>query len=288
MAFEYQTVSTQPNKSVVVNFSAPIVFYLPSISYYSFTYGNSDHHVQEFALSLNVNQPSPQQLQIEVVGILQDSSGNTIDNADSLVNVVILAWTGTNPGTLLLANANGIVNGQQSEPIALPSPSLSTLQSILSGFDLAYAGDHHVLYEGDGVSARQNGSTGYILGQASMGDSSGNKATTATVNGGLIAVATGVDLNVGFQVVGGQQTSNQVSVPFSKNVKSAAVMMISNTASYSGDHHIQTVGAGCTGWSINGSTVLLSNARAFMNDKSGNHQDDAKSSVSLLVVGFYA
>jgi hypothetical protein len=289
MAFEYQRVSTRPNKSVTVNFAAPIVFYLPSISYYSFTCGKNDHHVLQFGLSLNINQPSSQQLHIDVVGILMDSSGNSIDNSDSLVDIVVLAWTGTNPGTLLLANANAIASGSQSEPIPLPSPSLSTLQSVLSGFNLAYQTDHHVLYEGDGVSSRQNGSTGYILGQAAMGDGSGSRATTATVDGGLIAVASGDDLNVGFQILSSQQTSNQVSVPFAKNLKSAAVMVINNKAAYagSGDHHVKTVGAGCTGWSVNGPSVLLDNARAFISDGSGNHQDDSKSDVSLLVVGFY-
>jgi hypothetical protein len=289
MAFEYQRVSTQPNKSVTVNFAAPIVFYLPGISYYYFTCGNNDHHVLQFGLSLNVNQPSPQQLHIDVIGTLMDSSGHSIDNSDSLVDVVVLAWTGTNPGTLLLSNTSAIANGGQSEPIPLPSASLSTLQSALSGFNLAYQTDHHVLYEGSGVSSRQNGTTGYILGQAAMGDGSGNRATTATVDGGLIAVASGVDLNVDFQVLASQQTSNQVSVSFAKNLKSAAVMIINNKAAYpgSGDHHVKTVGAGCTGWSVNGPTVLLDNARALISDGSGNHQDDSKSDVSLLVIGFY-
>src|SRR5690606_32385090 len=91
MAFEYQSISTQPNRSVVLNFSAPVVFYLPGISYYSLTHGRKDHHVQELGLSLEVNQPSPQQLQVQVNGIMRDSSGNGIDDVDSRVTVVVLA-----------------------------------------------------------------------------------------------------------------------------------------------------------------------------------------------------
>ncbi|HXH14373.1 MAG TPA: hypothetical protein VNP04_31995 [Alphaproteobacteria bacterium] len=288
MPFEYQTVTTPPNQSILMNFSQPIVFYVPSISYYSFSYGNTDHHVQEFGLSLNVNQPSPQQLHIDVTGILQDSSGHTIDNNASTVTVVTLAWVGTNPGTILLANANGISNNGQSGAIALPSSSLSTLQAVLSGFDLAYSSDHHVLYEGSGASAQQNGSTAIILGKAQMGDSSGNRATTATINGGLIAVASGTNPGVGFQVLAGEQTTSQVNVSFPQNLSDAAILMLNNYAAYSGDHHVQTVGAGCTGWSVHGNTVQLENASAFICDHSGHSQDNSKSSVSLLVVGFYA
>lgn len=289
MAFEYQSISTQPNRSVVLNFSAPVVFYLPGISYYSLTHGRKDHHVQELGLSLEVNQPSPQQLQVQVNGIMRDSSGNGIDDVDSRVTVVVLAWTGTNPGTLLLANAGGIPNNGQSGPIPLPSASLAVFQAVLSGFSLSYtSGDHHVLYENSGVGIQQNGATGFIQGKAGMGDSSGNTASNPTVNGGLIAAASGVDLNADFQVLAAQQTNAQVSVSFAKPLKAAAAMIINNSASYSKDHHVKTVGAGTTGLSINGSTVVLDNARAFLSDSSDNNQDDSKSSVSLLVIGFYA
>lgn len=288
MPFEYQSFTTNPNKSTTVKFNQDVIHYLPAVAYYSLSYGSSDHHVEEVALRLSVNQPSPTELSVTVTAVLDDKSGNTIDNAESSVTVVVLAWTGADPGTIQLASASGIPNNGQSGPISLPSSNLSTFQTVFAGFDLSYGNsDHHVLYQGAGTSGEQSGSTGYIVGSAQMSDSNGNSASTATVNGGLIAIAAGTDAGVGFQLLANQQSASPVYANFPKPVKSAAVMLVSQTASFSSDHHIQTLGAGCSGWSINGSQVELKNARAFMNDGSGNHQNDSKSNVSVLVVGFY-
>jgi len=289
MPFEYQSFTTNPNKSTTIQFSQNVIYYLPAVAYYSLSYGSSDHHVEEVALRLSVNQPSQTQLMVTVNAVLQDHGGNTIDNAESSVTVVVLAWTGTDPGTIQLASASNIANNGQSGPITLPSSNLSTFQTAFAGFDLSYgSSDHHVLYQGAGVSGEQSGSTGYVVGSARMGDSSGNTASTATVNGGLIAVAAGTDPGVGFALSANQQSDSPVYVNFPKTLKQAAVMLVSQTASFSSDHHIQTVGAGCSGWSVNGNAVQLDNARAFMNDGSGNHHNDSKSNVTMLVVGFYA
>jgi hypothetical protein len=289
MPFEYKKVSTPPNKSIVINFDNPLVFYIAGIAYYSLTYGRGDEQVQEIGLSLGVNQPSPKQLLIQVTGVLQDSSGNGIDPTQSKVDVVVLAWTGTNPGNLLLQGAADIVNGGQSVPIPLPGATFDVLQTVLTGFDLAYSPTQQsVLYQGTGVSALQSGSNGYVLGQATMGDSSGNHASIARVGGGLIAISSGTATNVGFQVLANQQTTNQVSATFPNTVRDAAVLIINGYARYSsGARQIQTAGAGTTGWSVSGKTVNLNNAQAFMRDAGGETQDDTQSSVSLLVVGFY-
>jgi hypothetical protein len=288
MPFEYKKVTTQPNTSIVVEFANPLVFYIPGISYHSFKYPLSDAQVQQISLSLGVNQPSPRQLLISVIGVLQDSSGNGIDSSNSRVDVVVLAYTGTSPGNLLLQGAADIVNGGESVPIPLPSSTFDVLQTVLSGFDLAYGAQQSVLYFGNGVSALQSGRNGYVLGQASMGDSSGNHASTARIDGGLIAVNSGIAINVGFQVLAGQQTANQVSATFPNALKDAAVLIINSYARYSsGARQVATIGAGTTGWTISGKTVQLANAQAFMSTAGGETQDDTQSSVSLLVVGFY-
>jgi hypothetical protein len=291
MPFEYQTVKTNPNKSITMDFSQPIVFFVPCIAYYSLKFnGNTDHHVQELGLRLSTNQPSPTQLMITITGTLRDKGGKTIDNAESTVTVVVLAWVGTNPGTIQLAAASNIANHSQSQPIPLPSSSLATLQTVLAGFNLSYGNtDHHVLYQGAGVAAEQSGATGYILGTVKMADSSGNNASTGTVNGGLIAVASGTDPGVGFMISPNNQSSSPIYVQFPKTLSAAAVMLVHEHAEYkSVDHHVLTVGAGCSGWSVNGKTVQLNDARAFMSDSSNSRQDDSKSGVTLLIVGFYA
>ncbi len=288
MPFEYKKVSAQPNKSIVIDFDNPLVFYIPGIAYWSFSYANSDEQVQEVALSLGVNQPSPKRLMIQVTGVLQDTIGNSLDPTQSTVEVVVLAYTGTNPGNLLLQGAADIPNGGQSVPIPLPGNTFDVLQTVLSGFDLAYGAQQQVLYFSNGVSALASGRNGYVLAQASMGDSSGNHATTARVAGGVIAVNSGTTINAGFQVVPGAQTTSPVDVPFPQTVKDAAVFIINSRVVFSsGARQVQTIGAGTTGWSVSGTTVKLKDARAFMKTGSGEEQDDKQSSVSLLVVGFY-
>src|SRR5262249_50229795 len=132
MPFEYKKVSTQPNKSIVINFDNPLVFYIPGIAYYSFSYVSTDGKgLQEVSLSLGVNQPSPTQLLIQVTGVLRDSSGNAIDTSKSKVDVVVLAYTGMNPQNLLLQGATDIVNGGQSVPIPLPGSSFDVFQTVL-------------------------------------------------------------------------------------------------------------------------------------------------------------
>lgn len=288
MPFVFNSITTNPNKSVSFTFEQPVVNYVVGYAYSSFTYGSKDHHVQKYALKLTTNQPSSTQLIVNVTGVLQDSSGNTIDNGSSTVTVCVIAWVGTNPGTIALTSATGINNDSSSGPIPLPSSNLSTLQSILSGFDLAYDKDHHVLYETSGVGTQQSGSTGYITGKVAMGDSSGNVDSTASVSGGLIAVAGGTDSGASFTVVPSKQTTGSFKVSFGQTLSNAIVFVVDSYAAYSADHHVKTVGAGSSGWSVSGNTVTLNNASAFISDGSGNHQDNDKSSVTLLVVGLHA
>lgn len=289
MPFEFKSVTTNTNKSVLLEFTQPIVSYVAGYAYSTFSISGADHHVREYSLRLSSNQPQPKQLNITVTGILEDGNGNKIDNSISKVTVCVLAWVGTNPGTLALASATGINNGASSAGFALPSPTLGTLQSVLNGFDLAYSGsDHHVLYETSGVGVQQNGTSASIVGKAAMGDASGNTASTAYVNGGLIAISAGSDLGAEFKGLSSTQTSDSFQVNFSRDLSSALVMVIDSYASFSADHHIKTVGSGCSGWRVDGNTVTLDNARSFLSDGSGNRQDDAESSVTLLVIGLYA
>jgi hypothetical protein len=290
MPFEYQSFTTKPNLSNTVKFTQPITHYLPGIAYYCLTYGNGDnnHFVQEVALKLSVEgQPSPEELTIKVSGTLQDKSGHAIDNDNSLVTVVVLAWTGADPGTIQLDSASDI--SHESGPINLVSPSLSAFLTVLAGFRLFYGSntDHQVLYQEAGVSGKQSGSTGYIVGSAKIRDGSGSTEVVATVNGGLIAIAKDAVPGVEFRLLANQQKKGPFDVQFLKPLKGAAVMLVSEFAAYWDQHHILTIGAGCSGWSVNGDKVQLKDARAFMNDSSGSFQNDYKSNVTILVVGFY-
>src|SRR5262249_31609128 len=134
-----------------------------------------------------------EQTPIEVIAhaTLSDASGHTIDNANSYVQVAILAWTGDRNMTML---ESATVNNNQniSVPVPTSTPVLG-LQPILSGFDLAYpsgGGDHSVRAVEVGISASlQNPGFASLGGTASMTDARGYYASTAIIAGSLLATS---------------------------------------------------------------------------------------------------
>ena len=288
MPVQLRYTTTQPNETVTFDFGAnnQVLSYVAGIAYWKFSYGSDDHHVKTAALSLTTNQADSHTVTAKVNATLSDNSGNNISNADSSVVVCCVAVVNSADSNLALGGANSIPNQGASSPIALPGSSLAISSSFLSGFNLSYgSSDHHVHDFTTSAGFTQNGSQGQITAVAEMSDGSGNSASTATINGGLIA-ATPSETGVYAQAKTNLQTTSSVDVEFSKPISDAVVLLQDLDVQFGDDddHHVKTFGGGTTGWEVHATSVTLDNARAFMSDDSGNNQVDSASSVSVLVV----
>jgi hypothetical protein len=288
MPITTKSQSTEPNKTITFDFGSDNVLrYVLGVAYWSFTYGSNDHHIKTVSLDLASNQPSASKIDCTVTGQLMDDSGNNIKNSSSSVTVCCIAELNSTDANISLAGAQGIPNGGNSGPIALPGSSLTISQAVLAGFNLSYSKDHHVRKLGTVAGFTANGSQGTITSQAWMADDSGNTASTATINGGLIA-ANPSEAGLLAESKTNQQTTDKLIVGFEKTLSSAVVILQSLHMEFSKDHHVKTLGGGCTGWSVDGKNVTLDNARAFMKDDSGHNQVDGSSSVSLAIFGIPA
>lgn len=282
MPIEIKSVSSSPNKTVVFDFSDKVLAYVVGVTYWKFSFGNDDHHVKTLLLSLESNQPNSTQVTATITARLDDDTGHGISNGDSLVNVSCIAVITAADGNISLANANAIASGSSSGEISLPSNTLSTGAAFLSGWSLTQSADHHVKTFQTTAGFKQSGNLGQITSQAQMVDSSGNFAS-GSINGGLVAASTS-ERGILSRALVNQQTGSSQDVNFNTDLKDAAVMLQSLAVTFGGkDHHVKSIGGGCTGWKVNGQKVTLNNAQAFITDDSGNSQSNADSSVSLIV-----
>ncbi len=282
MPIEIKSVSSSPNKTVVFDFSDKVLAYVVGVTYWKFSFGNDDHHVKTLLLSLESNQPNSTQVTATITARLDDDTGHGISNGDSLVNVSCIAVITAADGNISLANANAIASGSSSGEISLPSNTLSTGAAFLSGWSLTQSADHHVKTFQTTAGFKQSGNLGQITSQAQMVDSSGNFAS-GSINGGLVAASTS-ERGILSRALVNQQTGSSQDVNFNADLKDAAVMLQSLAVTFGGkDHHVKSIGGGCTGWKVNGQKVTLNNAQAFITDDSGNSQSNADSSVSLIV-----
>lgn len=276
---------TAPNKTVTFDFgSDQVLSYVVGIADWSFTFGSSDHHVKDLSLSLASNQPDFHTVITKVTAVLSDESGNNINDSDSSVIVCCLALVNSADSNLTLAGANAIPNNGASAPIALPGSSLSIAAAFLSGFDLSFGdSDHHVHSVLTAAGLTASGTQGQITAQAAMDDSSGHGASTASINGGLIA-ATPSETGLYTKSQTNVQSTDPVTIEFGTKISDAAVLLQDVDMQFDGDHHIKTLGGGTSGWTVKSTSVVLDNARAFMSDDSGHNEAGGSSGVSLVVV----
>jgi hypothetical protein len=287
MPVAIRNTKTDPNKTVTFNFGSDrVLSYVVGIADWSFTFGSSDHHVRTLSLSLASNQPDAHTVTTKVTAVLSDASGNNIKNSDSSVFVCCVALVNSADSNLTLAGANAIPNNGASAPIALPGSSLSIAAAFLSGFDLSFGGgsDHHVHSVLTAAGLTASGTQGQITAQAAMEDSSGHGASTASINGGLIA-ATPSETGLYAKSETNLQTSDPVDIEFGTKISDAAVLLQDVDVQFDGgDHHVKTLGGGASDWTVRSTSVTLANARAFMRDDSGHNEASGSSSVSLVVV----
>ena len=295
MAIELKYKTVNPGDTATFDFSSDdggdhtVQAYAVGIAFFELSYGDTDHHVQTASVSLSTNKPDATTVTAKVSAKLKDNSGHNLKKSDSSVTVCCIAVTGAADPNTVLNNQYGILSGSQSAGIALPSSNPQVLQAFLSGFDLSFGSnsDHHMQGADAVAGSSLNGSTAYITSEANMWDNSGHNASTATIDGGLIAQTT--ESGIVIKVKSDEQTSNPVDVDMGQPIDKAVVLLLSWTMQFdSGDHHVKKMLAGCSDWDITGDnndTVTLDFAHAHLKDNSGNDQNNNKSDVSLVIIG---
>jgi hypothetical protein len=299
-AIQYQTLPFNGLWSHIFNFPDGVSSYIVGFPYFYLDFEfnqTSEHAVQQLGLSLSLGSPPASgqvqsEINVEVIPTLSDASGTTIDLGQSWVMVAVIAWTGAEDPLIMLASDQTVSN-DASQLINLPTGTpASGLLPILSGFDLEYAStayDVETIKVGVSVSP-PNQDTAQLGGTASMQDEGGHVAggsggSTATITGSLLATSKS---SPGFvtQALPGQQSGNPVCVNFDSPLDSAVPLITGFQVQYPGNtgHLVEWISAGTQSWSVNGSTVMLSNAQAQIYD-TVNKQDNTKSNVSLVVVG---
>lgn len=266
-------------------FSGQVQSFLFGISSYELTYGSStDHHVQTASIALNASKIG-KQVTVNYSVVFKDDSGNSYNSSESNLTVTVAAWIGDSPSrsTDLVNWARSIDNNGSSEPIELPQPPLSAA-AVISGFDVSYGDDdHHVERVYTSVGANPSGQNVKLTASVGMYDHSGNNASTANANAGLI---TTFQNDPGFEI---QVHTSGGKISFAKPVKQIGTFVQDFDMSYGNtDHHVRTlevwnyIGGS---WSPGDSSADLY-LGAVMNDDSGNSSSSA--SATSLVIGVYA
>lgn len=279
MPISVRSKKVHPGETAQFTFPDNVVSFTTGIAYWSFNFGSNDHHVRKLSLGLTSNQ-SGNTINVKVNGTLSDDNGGVLNASGSYVTVCIVAVTGSVDYNITLANANAISSNGASSPINLPGTSLGISQAFIAGFDFVQEADHHVRKVVTAAGFSANGTTGQITSHAQLNDDRGHDAT-ATINGGLVAANTS-ETGIRSSTVVNQQTTDALVVDFGRPIAEAVVMIQDLEVTFDGDHHVLTFGGGTTGWVVNGNTVALENARAFMKDSHEN-QVNKDSWVSLVV-----
>lgn len=285
MPLEIQVDIVKPNTTRTFTFSDTITQPLVGISGYQLSFGETtDHHLQTVSISLATNQ-SGSVLQVTPNAILRDGSGHNLDPSNSWITIIAMAWVATAEPDLEFACVNNIADSYNSSDIAIPCTNPSTLQAILTGFNLSFgSGDHHFQSYLFSAGSLRNGGNAAISGSAALLDGSGNIASTAAINGGLIANCC-ASLGLQLQHVESLQGTT-VACTFTEGVTAFQPFLTSVKAAFSGsDHHLKTLSAYLKISGQEGLDVTVTGG-AYVADNSGNHQDDSLSSVSGFVIGY--
>lgn len=283
MPYEIKTITTQPNRDVPFDFSDAVTHFFVGISRWSFTFGSNDHHVRRLEVSVVSARPTERRVNCRVNVRMQDDSGHDVVNASSSITLVCIAQTVANDFRVTISSVDAVQSGTSGGNIVLPDSKLAVAQPVLEGWNLAYSTDHHVKKVQVAAGFAQNGNTAQISAIAQMSDGSGNSAS-GSVDAWLFASTSSDIPLLTTSVLSAQSTGTVPPITFPRPIKDGAALIQGFSLAYRGDdHHIRTIGAGTSGWSVAGNSLILKDARAFMSDDSGNQQSNNESSVSLAV-----
>lgn len=266
---------TRANLPATFDFDAPIVNYVVGVAYWNFSFsGDDDHHVKTIELSLDNNKPHASQVQSFVRATLRDEHGASIDNSASTVHLVCIAESVVDDGNIAMANIENVASGSLGGSLPMPGTNTATGQAFLSGWSVTYpVGDHHVKLFELAVGFAASGTTGQISSLAKMSDDTG-KSASGTIDGGLVATNL-TQRGLLVRQTGPLQTTGAVNVDFGAPIKEGGAIIQRLRLSYDReDHHVDTIGGGSSGWTVSGNSLVLTNARAFMQDRSNHRQDN--------------
>ncbi len=289
MPLEFASGSVRPNSSFNHDFDNTIAKVVVGIRSFNLSYGaGTDHDVETVSVFLTSSY-SGKQLTVEVNATLSDDSGHTLALDGSSVELVAIAWTGVDNPSLTLANEYDIGNGSSSPPITVACTSPLVRTAVLSGFDLSYGSlDHYVKAMEAGIGTLQSGAEVKLSASAQLYDDSGNRASVATADGGLLA---NCDPSLPMQVIATgdmQNLSPDKRIDFgSSAIDTFQVLLTGFRIQYqdNDDHAVTTVGATIS-LGLTGPGFAEVNGATWINDDSGHRQDDSLSHVSGVVIGY--
>lgn len=286
MPLETQVKATRPGGSLTFDFVGNIAKVAVGIRAFNLSFGAGDeHHVETVGIQL-ISSYTNNALVVLVNATLDDDGGNNLMPDGSSVEVVAIAWTGIDNPDVTLANALDVANGQASSGIAVPCTTPLVRAALLSGFELSFGNtDHEVKVIEAGAGTAQSGSTVQVTASARMFDDSGNSATTATIDGGLLVSC---DPTLPFQVLAtGDLQNARKTLAFDSRINTFEALLTGFRVQYAGntDHDVTTVGGVISIQSSEAGSATASGA-TYINDDSGNRQDDTLSHVTGVVVGY--
>jgi hypothetical protein len=171
--FDFWDESTSPGNWINIS------QFLVGISGFCLSYGSDDHEVTSMSVALTVVAQTTTSITVQASLDMTDGSHN-LSVSDSFVDVTVLALTANDP-LVVMQNIATL-----PATVAIPQISQQSLP-ILAGFALAYGSYHYVNIININVGCNLANSSDIVTvtGTASMSDSSGNTAETATVNAGV-------------------------------------------------------------------------------------------------------
>lgn len=235
MSLEIRTIEVDLTKeSSSLTYLQDVKAYVSALSGFHLEYHDKDHHVKECKISVNMSNSNSKTIDVDYSAVLKDNSNHSLDKKKSWLRISVIAWIGSDSeDTLTLVNRNNIESEGRGVNVQLPSGTTHILKPFLSGFDVAYNGDHHVHKFWANAYVAKSGTTAQLTTKVGMEDSSRNSTKNASGNVGLIATYIA---DPGFEI---KQGINDRIISFSKNVKKATIVITHINVEYlGGDHHV--------------------------------------------------
>lgn len=270
------------NKSVPVgqtcsfDFGEAVSQYVVGIAYWSFS-AKSATNVTSVSLGLASNHPSANTVTVKVNGLILSGSSNVIDTTKSTVVVSCVAMTKEVNQNIVMANEYNIPNKSTSPQIQFTSNSQDTVQTFVSGFNMAFQQPYPVQEISGATGYTSTGLLGNINCLAQMVGQSGEFADSS-LDTGLLMSGSSSNGFLSDSVIG----TTTSSVDFGQNITEAVVLLQDFALNYEYPQTVLSMSAGCPDWSVSGSKVALNGVVASMSN--GSISQASSSSVNLAVI----
>ena len=263
-----------------------------------FDFGNTDNNVLTLGVWLSDISLSTSGGKSTITGTVQGVLEDDHHHTGSVYTQVILI--AALPGAytqVTMANPPGFASGGTSQQIALTDKS-PALTAILSGFSMGYdsGSDQGVSKVSATITPYLNtGNIATLGGTSLLEESSKTKATTLMVYGGLLADGSSSPL---FEIKAFRATAGGGnSVQFSHEITQAQALLVGFNVQFkdNDDHKLKKMsvsynnffspGGSNAGLQPDKKTFTFLAPQPFMQDDSGNVQDDGSSYADYVVIG---